>query len=77
MVSFRLYQELSQLISAVWGEVWPEAGDLVVLCSIESFLGHAVSTVAAQPAATEELNHLPILEILYCHLVYIPFYIGK
>lgn len=53
---------------------WPEAGNLVVLCSIKGFLGHVVSMVNTQPAVTKEVKHLPCLEVLYGHLVYIPFY---
>lgn len=53
---------------------WPEAGNLVVLCRVESFLGHAVSAVSAQPAFTEEVKNMSCLEVLYGHLVYIPLY---
>lgn len=58
-------------------QLWPEAGNLVVLCSVERFLGHAVSTVSTQPAVTKEVPHLSCLEVLNGHLVYIPFYKGN
>lgn len=55
----------------------PEAGDLVALCSVERLLGHSVSMVRAHPAVTEEVIHLSCLEVLYGHLIYIPFMGGN